>query len=269
MPRAPRPAEVTTSTRELQLDGRPLRYTLRQTSRARGLRVTIHPQDGVVVSVPPATRRGWADPVPQVEGFLRARATWIRRHLGRQAAALRALAERPDLGAGRRVPYLGRPHEVRLIAASPTLQRSQVVELPGALEVLVAPRDRTPPESVLSAFFRERAREAIDAAIGRHADALQVTPKAITLRDPRTRWGSCSRAGRLSFSWRLILAPPEALESVVAHELCHLRVFGHGPRFRSLLASRIPAHVEWRRWLHVHASELHTALDGRSSERAA
>jgi predicted metal-dependent hydrolase len=66
-----------------------------------------------------------------------------------------------------------------------------------------------------------------------------------------------------------MLAPPQALETVVVHELCHLRVFGHGPRFRGLLASRVPDHVTWRRWLREHASELHAALDPSPAEVAA
>jgi len=64
----------------------------------------------------------------------------------------------------------------------------------------------------------------------------------------------------LAFSWRLILAPPEALETVVVHELAHLRVFGHGPAFWAVVASRIPDHLTWRRWLREHSVELHAAL---------
>ena len=71
---------------------------------------------------------------------------------------------------------------------------------------------------------------------------------------------SASRKGTLSFSWRLILGPPEALETVVIHELAHLRVFGHGPRFWELVASRRPDHLTWRRWLRTHSHELHAAL---------
>jgi predicted metal-dependent hydrolase len=113
---------------------------------------------------------------------------------------------------------------------------------------------------VIEAWLRELARTRIDDAIAIHAAALGVTPRSVTIRDPRSRWGSASQGGRVSLSWRLVLAPREALETVVVHELAHLRVFGHGPRFWSLVASRLPDHRTWRRWLHDHATELHGAL---------
>jgi len=109
--------------------------------------------------------------------------------------------------------------------------------------------------------LRGRARDAIQRAITRHASDLGVEAAGISIRDQRTRWGSASRARRLAFSWRLVLAPPEALDTVVIHELAHLRVFGHGPAFWALVASRRPDHRQWRRWLRDHALELHGALD--------
>jgi predicted metal-dependent hydrolase len=128
------------------------------------------------------------------------------------------------------------------------------------LRVSLAPRDRDRVAQVLEGWFREQARIAIDATVADHATALGVEPAAISLRDPRSRWGSASRRGRLMLSWRLVLAPPEALETVVVHELAHLRVFGHGPRFWALVASRRPDHLVWRRWLRAHSLELHGAL---------
>ncbi len=117
------------------------------------------------------------------------------------------------------------------------------------------------PRVLLTAFLKPRARVAIEREIARHAAPLGVSPSAVSVRDQRTRWGSASREGRLAFSWRLILAPPEALETVVIHELAHLRVFGHGPRFWALVASRRADHRTWRRWLREHSTELHGALD--------
>jgi hypothetical protein len=109
--------------------------------------------------------------------------------------------------------------------------------------------------------MRSRARVAVDREIARHAPALAVEPGSVTLRDTRSRWGSASRRKAISLSWRLVLAPPEALETVVVHELAHLRVFGHGPRFWALVASRRPDHADWRRWLRDHSSELHAAFE--------
>jgi hypothetical protein len=114
--------------------------------------------------------------------------------------------------------------------------------------------------AVLEAWLRDRARELIELEIARHARALGVQPAAVSVRDQRSRWGSASRRRRLSFSWRLVLAPPEALETVVVHELAHLRVFGHGPGFWELVAGRRPDHLVWRRWLRDHSHELHVAL---------
>ena len=127
--------------------------------------------------------------------------------------------------------------------------------------VRVAAADRRSMGAVLEAWLRPRARDEIEREITRHTGTLRVAPTAITIRDQQTRWGSASRQGRLAFSWRLILAPPEALETVVVHELAHLRVFGHGPRFWAIVASVRPDHATWRRWLRDHSTELHGALD--------
>ncbi len=90
-------------------------------------------------------------------------------------------------------------------------------------------------------------------ATGRHPGAAA--------RRRADRWGSASRAGRLSFSWRLVLAPPAVLDYVVVHELAHLAVFGHPPRFWELVRSVVPEADRARRWLREHARELHWSLE--------
>ena len=116
-------------------------------------------------------------------------------------------------------------------------------------------------ERILAAWLRERATEAINAAIAAHAPALGVAPTRVDIRDPRSRWGSASPKGRLMFSWRLVLAPSDSLETVVVHELAHLRVFGHGPGFWALVAARRPTHLADRAWLRRNSHALHAALD--------
>ncbi len=248
--------------RVASLPGGPLGYVLRRSPRSRRLRVTIHPERGVVVSVPPTTRRGWSRPEPAIERFLAEREAWVRRHLAQMASARAELAARGGLADGARVRFRGELHRLRVERAA---GRRSTVERTGEsggdeLVVRLATGDRRPVATVLREWMRDRARVAIEREVARHAAALGASPSRVDLRDPRTRWGSASREGRLMLSWRLVLAPPEALETVVVHELAHLRVFGHGPRFWALVASRRPDHAEWRRWLRAHSVELHGAL---------
>jgi predicted metal-dependent hydrolase len=243
-----------------QLADGPVPYTLRHSSRARGLRVVIHPDRGIVVTVP-ATRAGRTEGERRAAAFLVEREPWLRRHLAKQADLAAVLRARGGARDGGEVPYLGQLHRVRVVPAVSGVRRSDVALFADALVIHRVARERRSDASILEAWLRVRAATAIDAAIADHAPALGVTPRRVTLRDPRSRWGSASRAGRLSFSWRLVLAPPDALETVVVHELAHLRVFGHGEAFWALVASRRPDHRTWRRWLHDHATELHGALD--------
>jgi predicted metal-dependent hydrolase len=218
-----------------------------------------------VVTVPPAARRGWAHPEADIERFLREREPWVRRHLARQARERAELAARGGLRDGATIRFRGEFHCLRIVEAPDGVRRSSVSREGGAdddeLVVRLARQDRRSVAVVLDAWFRSRAHVLVEREIARHAPVLGVTPIAVTIRDQRSRWGSASRQRRLSFSWRLVLAPPEALEAVVVHELAHLRVFGHGPRFWAIVAERIPDHLVWRRWLRVHSHELHAVLD--------
>jgi predicted metal-dependent hydrolase len=243
-----------------QLAGGPVPYTLRHSPRARGIRVVLHPERGVVVTVPTArTARGDRERLATV--FLAEREAWLRRHLGRQAALAAELVARGGATDGGQIPFRGRLHAIRVVPAVSGVRRSDVVAFDDELVIHRVAADRRSDAAILERWLREAARVAIETAVETYADALGVTPTAVTLRDPRTRWGSASRHGRLSFSWRLVLAPPEALQTVVVHELAHMRVFGHGPKFWALVATHRPEHRLWRRWLHDHSTEIHTALD--------
>jgi predicted metal-dependent hydrolase len=258
-----RAVTVTEAPATAQLPGGRLDYTLRRSPRSRGLRVVIHPQRGVVVTVP-LGRRGWRDPERHVLPFLADREPWLRRHLDRQARERAELAARGGLTDGAALRFRGALHRLRLLPAVNGARRSRVERIGGAdgdeIVVHLAAPDRRSTAAVLEAWLKPRARDEIEREIRRHAGALDVSPTAVSIRDQRTRWGSASRAGRLAFSWRLVLAPPEALETVVIHELAHLRVFGHGHRFWAVVAARRPDHVIWRRWLRDHSTELHGAL---------
>jgi predicted metal-dependent hydrolase len=103
---------------------------------------------------------------------------------------------------------------------------------------------------------RREARARIALIAQSEAVALGVRYGRIALRDQRSRWGSCSSRGTLSFNWRLVLAPHDVLDYVVVHEVCHLVEHHHGPAFWRLLARRRPGYREQKEWLDRHGWEL-------------
>jgi predicted metal-dependent hydrolase len=118
------------------------------------------------------------------------------------------------------------------------------------------PRLRLDPRSVSETDARRAARELLTMLCEEEAAELGVTYQRIQIRDQKSRWGSCSTTGTLSFNWRLVLAPYEVLDYVVVHELCHIREANHSRRFWNLVESRRPGWRRQRDWLHEHGPEL-------------
>ena len=104
----------------------------------------------------------------------------------------------------------------------------------------------------LSEYALKRIRERLDV----YQPRIGGEYGRVTIREQRTRWGSCSSKHNLNFNWKLIQAPPEALDYVVIHELCHLREFNHSPRFWRLVEAQMPEYEAWKKWLKQHGAEL-------------
>ena len=118
------------------------------------------------------------------------------------------------------------------------------------------PRLRLDPRGISELEGRRAARELVGMLVEDEAEALGVQAGKIQIRDQRTRWGSCSANGNLSFNWRLVLAPIEVLDYVVVHEVCHLREANHSRRFWRLVESRRPSWRDQKLWLDEHGPEL-------------
>lgn len=215
-------------------------YTVRRSPRARRVRVNVHAPAGTdraqVEVVLPSRAPAQAASVAVSE--LR---PWIERRLAESRAALAEVARRGDT-----VPYLGRTLELVAQAG-----RSRA-HLRG--ERLLVPEGD--PRVALERFYRRAARHEISERLDR-ATALAGTPySGLSIRGQRTRWASCSASGRMSFNWRLLLAPESVLDYVVWHEVCHLEVLDHSPRFWALVQRRWPTWREDRDWLRRHGATL-------------
>jgi len=197
---------------------------------------------------------------------------WVQTQLGRVAAMRRRLDARPALVAGRRLDVNGIPHVVRLAgpddpgmgAGRARVERHLTSDADGLIGELLIHAGRAgtaDPAALLEGWLRAEARRVLADRIAARAPAMAVAPGRITIRAQTSRWGSASRDGSLSFNWRLLLAPPFALDAVVVHELAHLAVRGHGPAFWAMVRRHAPRTDEARAWLRAHHAELMAALD--------
>jgi predicted metal-dependent hydrolase len=110
--------------------------------------------------------------------------------------------------------------------------------------------------AAIERFYRRAARTEIAPRLDRACDRAGLAYSGLDIRGQRTRWASCSSRGRMSFNWRLLLAPERVLEYVVWHEVCHLEVLDHSPRFWALLGRHRPSWREERRWLARNGATL-------------
>jgi predicted metal-dependent hydrolase len=233
-------------------------FTIRRSNRARRPRVTLDDTGAVVVVLPQRAAERIA--VELVEQHRR----WIANHQRRIADELRILAVRPVIGEGRTITLRGEQHDVVVEPNVAGRRYSSVtveVNSPALVVIRQAAADRRLPADLLEAFLRREARRDLAQQVAVRGGQMKLEAKRISIRDQRSRWGSASRRGTLSFSWRLVLCPPDILDYVVVHELAHLRWAGHGARFWALVDRFAPSAEHYRRWLRRHESRLRHALD--------
>jgi predicted metal-dependent hydrolase len=234
-------------------------WTVRRSDRARRARLTVT-QDAEVVVVLPLRA-----PLSVGEALVRQHETWVRRHVAAAQARRDRLDARPALGEGRWLDVNGIPHRVAIqpaVAARASVQRTLDADAEGIRGLFeIRAREHAAAVAALERWLRDEARAVLVERVAVLAMAVSVSPTSVTVRDQRSRWGSASRTGSLSFNWRLVLAPPFVLDAVVVHELAHLRHSHHGPRFWALARKHAPRTDEARRWLRLNRDALRAALE--------
>ena len=214
----------------------PVVYQVRRSDRARRVRVTVDLARGIEVVLP---RRA---PEREAAAAIRELRPWIERRVAELEGVRATVAARGDT-----VPYLGQTLALRgETGRSRVTRRGDVLLVPDG-------ETRTP---ALERWYRRAARSEIEPRLQRACALAGTSFSGLTIRGQRTRWASCSRSGAMSFNWRLLLAPEPVLDYVVWHEVCHLEVMDHSPRFWRLLAARSPGYREPLRWLRANGATL-------------
>lgn len=214
--------------------------------RARRLTLRLEAGGDAVLSRPPTVGEA------EARAFLDRHSSWL----------CQAVAARPApvvVGPGMALPVAGRLLEVVHTQAGQ-------IRVEGA-RLLVAP-GRKSPAARLAEWLKLQARTAITPKAEDYAARLGKPIAAIAFRDTRTRWGSCSSAARLSFSWRLAMAPPAVQDYVAAHEAAHLVEMNHSPRYWAVLAGLMPEYAQHRAWLRREGRALHRYRFEDGVERA-
>lgn len=214
-----------------------LEVAVRRNARARRLSLRVSRIDGkAVLTAPPWARE------KEMLGFVRDKAGWLRASLAGQS--------REQVGPGSVLPVLGQPHMVHLDGRSrgaARLERGRIA-VPG-------PQERVGRR--VEAALKLAARDAIVPRAESYARALGRPLGTVSLRDTRSRWGSCTHEGNLMLSWRLVFSPVAVLDYVVAHEVAHLVEMNHSVRFWKVVEKLSPDFPTHRRWLRENGHELH------------
>ena len=215
---------------------------LRADPRARRFIVKVDPSTGEVSVVAPSSRS-----LERALEFAKKERDWI-------ANRLATIPEPVRLALGASVLFKGIEHIIR---ASDECRTPVWIDREAVRPTIRVAGRAEHAQRRLIDWLKRQARRRIEERAAVYSLVLGVAPKRITIRDTSSRWGSCSSTRSLSFSWRLILAPPHVLDYVVAHEVAHLRELNHGPRFWRLVETLVPDVEKSTKWLSDNGALLH------------
>jgi predicted metal-dependent hydrolase len=216
---------------------------LRRHRRARRYTLRIHPTDReAILTMPPRGTLAEARDFAQIHGG------WIAARLGR-------LPKAAPFQPGTVLPLRGVPH--RIVHRSGERGTVWTETRDSGEKIICVAGDPDFTDRRVHDFLKREARRDLQKSAQEHAQALGVRVKRVSIRDQSSRWGSCTSAGSLSFSWRLILAPPFVLDYLAAHEVAHLVEMNHSARFWRVVGRICPSTERAKRWLDASGNDLH------------
>jgi predicted metal-dependent hydrolase len=232
------------------VDSQPVIVSFRRNSRAKRIVLRLTREaSGVVVTLPRNVNSARA------QAFVEKSLPWISKHLQQRKPPT-------FLAPGSTVPLRGIPHEVRATGG----RRGVITIDPEACHILV-PGDPLHLGRRLQDWLKAQAKADLTEASLRYARAMEASFRKISVRDQKSRWGSCSASGDLSYNWRLILAPGHILDYVAAHEVAHRLHMNHGPKFWRLVLQHCPHASAAKHWFKSNGAKLHRFAAHRAMNR--
>lgn len=231
---------------ELKIGTTTVPLVVKKNARAKRLRITVGSR-GVTVVAPKYL------PDPEIKAFVNEKKEWIYTRV----KEFRLLKE--ELFAGGKIFYLKGKKYFLEVRHHNSGQLIVLVEDDKLVVYLPGTRKNMAPnyEKKLKEWYRQLAKDTIAARLSYFSNKIDVQYNSFTIKDQKTRWGSCSGKKNLNFSWRLIMAPPEVLDYVIVHELCHLVHLNHSPAFWHLVKSYLPDYAKSKSWLADNGIKLH------------
>jgi predicted metal-dependent hydrolase len=216
---------------------------LRRHRRARRYTLRIHPTDrAAILTMPP---RGT---IVEAREFAKMHGGWIAARLGR-------LPKAAPFQPGTVIPLRGVLHRIVHRAGERGTVWTETRD--SGEKILCVAGDPEFTDRRVHDYLKREARKDLHKASLEYAGELGVRVRRVSIRDQSSRWGSCTSAGSLSFSWRLILAPPFVLDYLAAHEVAHLIEMNHSARFWRVVGRICPSVERAKRWLDTHGNDLH------------
>lgn len=232
-------------------------YSIRRSQRAKKMRIVVTPEKVEVVAPVKQSERS-------IRQFVQSQQAWINHaqlKVSRQQKTMSSLA--PSRYAhGVKVPYQGRKISLAVKPANHknikiVLDQELLVYVPNSLsESMHSDQIRT----ALTQWCQQQALSQVKLQVEKHAPTRQLFPRSVKVKTQKSRWGSCGVKNDIYLNWLLILAPPEVLEYVVVHEICHIQERNHSVAFWRLVGEHMPDYQQHRQWLKRHGRNLMLGL---------
>jgi len=239
----------------ITIDHHQITYTIVYHKGRKSIQLKLNSPNHLTITAPTKFPR------EGIEKILLDKSKWIVK----QIRKLTTVATNPinkSISHGAVILYLGLPHTLIFITKSNSkpavhLEENQIIL---NLPPLTAKDTETVSQLLLKQWYLDCAMKTLSTKTAFWASTIEVNPKRITIKDQKTRWGSCSSRGNINYNWRIIMAPPEVIDYLVVHELCHLRIPNHSETFWQEVGKFSPLFKQHRTWLRTNGMMLMSIL---------